>query len=563
MMALAGLTALFAVPEIALFALLLSFGLAIPLVLAFTGFLYGLCLFPLFVAWELGGGRRMAGVGISAALLLALADLPARISKRQASLAAAAIASTDVPASQVSAHTLEIRRNASNPDRFFADSAICGLECRSLLLGDSMRWVRIVVTDQGSAKSAESVSFFEPARGMECAVPNSPKSGDGACVLIKPDKAEGAELVVSIESGSTRGLSGAIDTIYYLWKGWSRVTAASRSGGQEQIVYRHSWARLASPFRPFVVQPSMDGMHSSGYEIGRATKANGATSLSAVLAEIGLPIPRIPEAAPAKDEPKSWKDGISDEMTRQLIAVLDLPGKEVFNREQSAVISRWVTHARTIKQWTPDLIELLRRITLDKRLRSPTFVDQIIERNHDVAMALLPDALAVMQEEGLGSDFTVARRIAYIMPRLDQKLLLPHAQDIIALLHRDPRTREILLPAIGRIGIDPTPYLVPFSADLKSKQWLPRIRGACYANPRWHTSLVPRLRTALSTKIEGEALKRARDYRLAILQTLAKLGDDAFVQQAAATRAYPEASRAWKKIEQARKSSRANRLCSF
>jgi hypothetical protein len=563
------LTTIMWLPNAALILLLYTFGLGIPIALAVTWLLYWLCLFPLFATWHQGGRARAGGAIVSLALCGALALMPAYFSEGQAELAATAIGSTNfAPREVAAASTLEIRRprDDESRSRFFADGTLCGIECRSLLLTDKLHWVRMVVqqSNAGSPSGQQPrATFYVGAQGEDCAIPGSPASANQRCVLIRPDNQEPADLVVDYHGGSTKQLSGARDTLYYQWKGWKRVTVSASAADGGQAIYRRTWPKLAILGAPFAVAPKMRQMSSSGYEIVRRDRTFGATTLRDVLAAVGLPVPDdVPGAAVSGTvEPKSWKDGISDEMTRQVIAVLDLTGSETFNEEQSSVISKWVTHARSIQQWTPELIELLRRISSDKRLRSPTFVDQIVARNRDVARALLPNLLMVIREEGLGRDYTVARQVAYKMARLDEDLLVPHRDEIVALLDRDRQTRETLLRVIGRIGIDPLPYLAPFSADLEAKENYPRIHGACYADERWSAVLIPALRTALNVS-KKQPPWRLGEYREAILKTLAKLGDRNFVSLELASGRYADGARLWKGIESDLDNHR-QRLCSF
>jgi hypothetical protein len=216
-------------------------------------------------------------------------------------------------------------------------------------------------------------------------------------------------------------------------------------------------------------------------------------------------------------------------MTRELVSVLDLKQAEPFNAQQAQPINDWVMQARNITQWTPEGLALLRRIVRDRRLKSPSFFDQIFERHADVTAALLPDVLDMTQQDGAGSQLTPARQAVYTFPRLDPALLKPHAGQIIGLLARDKNTREALLPVVGRLGVDPLPYLLPFEDDWKSSAFAARVRGACYAEPQW----APELIAALRRFADAAAQQGPKELQkiMPALQALAHLGDGDYVDQ--------------------------------
>jgi hypothetical protein len=87
------------------------------------------------------------------------------------------------------------------------------------------------------------------------------------------------------------------------------------------------------------------------------------------------------------------------------------------------------------------------------------------------------------------------------------------------------------LPIVGRIGVDPLPYLTPVLADRTSPSaysFYPRVIGACRADPQWATELISPLREAY----RDTAGERGDDqhYRGLLLKALANLGDRDFVE---------------------------------
>ncbi len=138
--------------------------------------------------------------------------------------------------------------------------------------------------------------------------------------------------------------------------------------------------------------------------------------------------------------------------------------------------------------------------------------------------------------DGIGRDYTPAREAAYRLGDIDAALLVSQASRIVALLDKGPDARAILLPIVGRIGVDPLPYLTPILADRTSPSPYspnPRVIGACRADPQWAKELISPLRDAYRDT-PGE---RGDDqyYRGLVLKALANLGDRDFVEHELST----------------------------
>lgn len=565
MAALAVIAVVMSIPDLALLFLYLTFGLGVPLVLAASGLAYGACLFPLVLFWRLGGLPRLAGGAISAAAIAVFALLPGLWAQRQAERAVAEVAAADRgPAAAITARSLEIRRKPPDYDDLFADREACGFECRSLLLTGKMDWVRVVMNDGGTAMgrpAKETRSFYLAGGGADCAVPGSVLAEDATCVLLRPDPGTPAGLVVIFEEGGREALPGALDSGWYRWQGWRRAQAFQREGAELVEQLRRTDAELEIVMRPTVYGPELKDMSSSGTGLIMISRRFNPISFSGVLAELGLAPAEVPGARPSSFRSGHWKDGINDEMTRELISVLDLPGEETFGEVQNKVIRRWVMHARSIERWTPELITLLRRIVRERRFRRSPFVEQIVTGNTEVAREILPDVFDMIEIDGLGRDATVAREVASILPRLDSDLLKPHAGRILALMSLNDGTREHLLPVVGRLGIDPTRYLLPFTGDLTSRRPFPRVRGACFAEKTWAPVLIPELRAALKTRRKAGARSTFR-YAEELLEALANLGDGAFVEAELVSGDYQRPQLIRSSIEKAAKPGRLeNSLC--
>jgi hypothetical protein len=202
---------------------------------------------------------------------------------------------------------------------------------------------------------------------------------------------------------------------------------------------------------------------------------------------------------------------------------------------------------------------------LDQRLRVPTDLHQIFERHREVTEVLLPDILGLLEANGVTNDFTAERQVAYTFARIDPDLLAPHARRILALLKKDSELQGILLLAVGRLGVDPSSYLLPIAGDIEGVRYrygspYPRVRGACFAETKWAPMLIPGLRDALSANARMQ--KPDGSFEEAALKALAKLGDAEFVRQHLAPRDDADAKRLAQRIDQELKRPRGrDSLC--
>lgn len=132
LLVLVAMALVMAVDGVALVAVLLTFGLAFPLVFAATGALALLCLYPAVRGWK---DNRVRGVLLSAALAAIVFAGPAIVGDWQARRLVAVATSADVapPAMPENPGSLEIRRPSSGHDGLFEGSGACGSECRALL----------------------------------------------------------------------------------------------------------------------------------------------------------------------------------------------------------------------------------------------------------------------------------------------------------------------------------------------------------------------------------------------------------------------------------------------
>jgi hypothetical protein len=523
----------------------LTFGLGIPLIFVGTALVYGLCARPAVLAWSGPASQRVPAVVLSAVAVMALAVLPGLVGRMQAHFGVLSLGANDlVPAKPPAVQSLEIRRPASSYDGIFEDDIGCGSECRSVLAAGQVGWVRVAMLG-----SPGSSTVYRRADAGEC-------GGDPvgklvlpmSCVLVADDPGGVADLVIRFDEVAKFNAGRGT---FVTWHPARSVIATHLEGGKGVEILRQTGAVVEIPSIPaFVLM----------MQFAQLDDTSQAISLRRALVTLGLiPAAKLADAPPPRR--RTWEDGIDAGMNREVEAVLNLSQVGPFNDDQSRVISDWLTAARQIKNWAPDQLALLRRIALDQRIRVPTNLDQIFERHREVTEALLPDILDLLEAHGVTDDYTAERQAAYTFDRIDPDLLAPYAQRILALREKDSKLRGILLPAVGRLGVDPSSYLLPIGYDVEGVGIrYPRVHAACVAEIRWAPMLIAGLRDAVSENIQKPDISRA-SFREAALRALANLGDADFVRQYLAQRGDADAKRLAQRIDYELKGGGRDRLC--
>lgn len=518
LLALVVLALVMSVQGIGLIVVLFTFGLGFPLVYAATGALALLCLYP-FVRDRNTHPAR--GAMLSALLAAGVFAGPALLGEHQAGELALQAARDDIAAagSAGPVRSLEIRRSPSDHGRLFDGTDACGNECRALLRSGRVDWVRVVMLDmRGKPQDARPVRL-RLGRGQACAVPGMPGEAAETCILQAPDDGVPADLVLAFESGGRKLVEGLEDSRFASARRVWRATASRPGGGAP--VMRRTAVDIRRPVLPAVLGPEFNGMNSEGIRLMRKTVRHGEVTLSAALEELGLDVDPAAVDAERTAAIRPPAGPATAGQTRAMLAVLDLPQKEPFSRDQARPVADWIMQVRQTRDWTPEQTELFRRVLRDGRIQSPTFADQVFVRNATLARQLMPDLLAVLEAEDGKAVYTQARSIAYRLPGVDPAVLAPHAARLASLARRNDRTGHAVMLSAGRLGIDPRPLLLPLAGDPETA--IVRLRAACLAQDRWGGVLVPPLRDALET-VEGKpGLKRDIVDRAA--RALARFGD--------------------------------------
>lgn len=558
------LTLVMAIKDVGILVLFVTLGLGFPLVFSATLLAYALCAGPFVALWSESWREWLVGAGLSLAALAVVGLLPGWLGSRQAGHAAKVYTAGDhAPERPVEGASLEIRRPANNYPDYFVDSQPCGGECRAVLSEGRVKWIRVVV-EQGT-RSAPARMRYRLAAKPDC-TPSQGRPVDAGCIEIVDDTDERADIEVVFAPGQRfRDKPGSFALVEF--DSTTAVLAQVRREGKPVEVFRQTEVDAQVAMTPTVLGPGGSGMTTSGVQLMRRQVRINQLSLSRVLSALGLlgsgsqvqPVIAIPH--------RDWKAGVDDAMTAQLESILRLSQVEPFNTEQARVVSDWVMHARRITTWSPEQVALLRRIARDRRLKVPTSFDQIFERQPEITRALLPDVLDLIEANGITREYTPERQAAYTLSRIDPALVEPYSARILDLVQMGEDRKAILLPAVGRLGVDPLPHLLPFEADLDKKRspyaaGFPRAQGACRADARWAPALIVELRKTVTAVRDGN--NRPQAFEVALLKALYNLGDREFVLDQLASRPKDMVDRVTRDIDRAiSKRNPSAALCSF
>lgn len=500
-------TLVVAAKDVAVTIIFLTCGLGIPLLLTPTFAAYLVCFAPAALAAALSAGRPAwwFGASMSLAALLAMALLPPALSKSEAAaeIARAAGGDTIAPLGAL-ARTLEIVRPSSeeaNLDAPVFGGDICGAECRALLLGGEVDWVRVVSLSWSPGRitmKEDSRVRLVRAVGAGCAAPDDPATSDATCVIFVSDVAEPAALVLRFEDGDRDRDGPYPEAGWARPAGWRRVTAML--AGAAAPALRRTEVHVRVVHVPTVLFVRTNWMSSSGgVEMSRSTRKHGEVTLAGALRDLGYPLAHLDAELSRATKQDHAKPGPPDEeATRRLVSILDLPGDAPFAPSQQSAVSGWLVRARAWTLdggWSPQRVELVRRIATDARIQDPWMLDDLVASTPALAVAVLPDVIARTEALGLPRDAPWLQAWRGFM-RAEPKLLYPYADRIASLVDAYPAP---LVRLSGRLGVDPTGWLVPLArGDVRDDKGLEgRLSGACRAEALWSAQLVGPLRLFL------------------------------------------------------------------
>jgi hypothetical protein len=509
-----------------------------------SALIYALCLIPLTSLWRRGAAARVLGAGLTALLLVGVSAGPYMAGRNAALAAVAALKSGDhMPASANPPTTLEIRSRSWSMLLASADSEGCVRECQQLLRSGQAIWVRLVLTPFPLKPQATVTALYRALRGEACAAPGFSPAPGAVCVVEAPDSGEPAEVTLSFESLSPTITKGHI-SIFADIVSAARATASRRILGHDDEILRETAVETAAPTFPTYFHPLMLVFYPRGLLARHTVSWSQPLNLASVLGQLGYAESLFASHPDAPIVDPYRKDPPGLELTRQLIAVLDLPGAAPFAAPENRVVAEWSRLAGHIEDWTPERIAVLRRVILDRRVRLWYFDSEAFVRFPELATALLPDVVEELENDRTGRLLAPSRGLAASFGRIDPAILRPYSDRVIHLIERGSEFKGLLLPAVGQLGVDPAPYLTPILADISERDFYSqsaRATGACRAEKRWAGQLIEPLRHAYR-ELQGDEDGRSA-YRGLLLKSLVNLGDRAFVDHELANMSQIDAER--------------------
>lgn len=528
-------------PDLAITIVWVTFGLGIPLVCAATFPPYMVALLPVVAALP---SRRAAllALPVSAILALAWALGPNFVSNRQAETAAAALARADLDATAQYTglplpRSLEIRRPKDYDYRLrngILPPQQCTYPCAELLMSGQVAWVRIVTVSYHrdrlgrAAREVTSSTFYKVAEGPDCAAPGvSGEVPAGRCVVFAQDDGEVAALVAELTEKLGISRIKVEKRALFSPIGERMLTLKRRDGDQEKPLLSQTEFHFRIVREGSFLTPGLGGVGQVGQLASFAIRGQvyNAIDMAMDLRRVGYDVPPRPEVQ-RRSVSQRCCEPPSDDDALAVISALDLPSDHKFSDEEARTIRNWVWGARSYKEWPAERIALLRRIVRDPRVTFDTRFGDVFARHEAVTKALLPDVLdlaAKMSPDG--SD--TARSAAIRMSKVDPAILKPYAERILGYVRQGGAAGQAMLGAVGRLGIDPSPYLLPLEAA-KGDYDHARLHAACKSELRWGPVLIPHLRALVTER----ALAEKRVKIESVLRTLLRFGDRDFVMAA-------------------------------
>jgi hypothetical protein len=487
---LVSLTLILVSPDAMITVLWATLGLGIVLLPLPTLTAYVLCFLPAALTVD---GRRWPFIILSVATLVLTAFLPSHFGKKQAQKILAETKQA-VFSSETAARTLEIEIAKENIEGFHLPPSTCAAECNVLLKSGQLDWVRISTRDGNQSKKYA----YRAGIGQACASPGFPVSNSTRCVFPIPVPTDAADYRIHItidQLGDFRKIPDLND--WAIVEG--RLNVLGYKNGEKEPTYAQQQLDIEVPVMPTVIFARVNSASDSGgINLYRTRERYNPLSWKRVFSDLGYQIGEA-ELSIEKDLLiQNWDKGLTPELNKQLVAILDLSQTSVFNAAQAGVIQQWTTHARAQKNWNSELIALAVRLASDERIQSFTDIDGVFHSNDEVTKALIPVVLNRLERTAdtkNHSDFTSIVRWQF--PRLKPELLYPYAEQITKLSERPGKMGHWFIPSLGRIGIDPSPMLLPFRNNNSDGVPFLKIIAACHAEQKWSSVLVPELKKAL------------------------------------------------------------------
>ena len=523
--AVAALTLFIMADNVAVTIIWVTFGFGLIFMLLPTVLLYGLCFAPLALTWQ---GKRWPFALPAILLTLLVALLPHYLGTAEVKHLAMLVPQNFKSEIPIKARSLLIEMDETYSEGLTLPNNSCGAACNSLLKSKQLDWVRVIKkngpTDALAAK-------FIAGHAEQCSSPGFTATADSSCVFQTADDGTQADLHLKISRTDFHQLEKLNGGVV-----WDKVTLWLNAIGKDRsgsIVYQQNQLGINVPFAPSSPIAAINQANSSGgFELISTTTNLNTLSMDRIFRDLGFSVNSNALSAENKSANARWEDGLTSEINLQLVAILNNPESKEFNQQQVNVINNWTTYARAQKQWNAELISLASRIVSDRRLKNYTDIDQVFSSNDEVSRALIPAVLDRIENDPAGEERRVYIGIVrWRFPELKPEILYPYAERIRRLATRDDQIHGLFYPSLGRTDINPLSLLLPFDEPITNDMPELRVVGACYAEAKWTSVIVPALKSAL---IKSGSSKDQEAYRKSLRTALVAHGELNYVLQSLA-----------------------------
>lgn len=492
---IAGLGLMFVwAPHTLVYALLLTFGLAYPLLYAPAAAVYLTALWPAVLVQRINGSWGFP-LALAALCLSAVAFGPGLLANMIAPRDAAPILAQDIVARFGGPPPREIE--FERPSRYQGGSdeplqrADCDALCQTLLLTREVDSVRVTGIRYDRRPLHVVYSYQQRAdcpRAFADAATALPATkmalSRGECIVptINGPSTPNVKIVTS-ESGKGWASSS---TLLHTAGDMTRFEVFVSEAGQWHLLSKTTELRTKVLRMPLLLGfPNSYGLElKPGWE--RAPVVfNKSDTTSVARASLGY------RASPAPTPPPETP---LDTIAR----ILERPGTEPIGPELMAPINDYLTAMQKQATLSPADINLLERLVADRRITDHLRVSLVVQRHPQAGAGMVSsilDRLEIPIGEATGHNHN---RLAWILVRVPIENLRPHAERILAAAEKsDQWHMSPLLIVVGRFDIDPTNLLRRGLAAASNTVREAAAAGVCLAADPWAAALTPDLRGIL------------------------------------------------------------------
>ena len=447
-----------AVPDLLVMVLMLTLGLALPLLFLNTVFLYFLAALPALVL--LGKKQRLWALLAMASLVPFVALVPPLLSQQAATRKMEQLRADDIDARLAGTPTsIEIvdHPGSSGGANDPLKNAPCGALCQRLLLSRRVDVVRVTRTPERSSVPRSQMEYVIEQRA-NC--PNAfgdsdtmlPQTRDavvsGMCFVARAPEATALDARIVVRTATSKvptnliadvaaatGVANEIRVLEIFTPvpgGWSLKLR------QTQVKFSHWMVPLHLHFAP------CGGMCIGKPVFGRSVRTLNPfdpddLAMHALGVESGEPQDRLSPAA-------------------RVMAILDR-ADEVLTDNQRHLINDWAKNLSCNYGTCPPVTGLHQDVTMrlvkDRRVTDFIFIGNVIARNRRLLADNLDLFLDEMEARGANSQFSNV--IGALFARLDNDLLHPRRDRILDIISRNEWTWSRGIGIVsGRLGVDTT-----------------------------------------------------------------------------------------------------------